>query len=909
MNSSVIKIFQKFLSLLLITVLLIGNSGAGFFVAYADDSATPLEIQEQSPSTPISLSTITTGDSVAVGTQEVTANKTETAVEGSLSVDGCSVDVTVGCPVNLNNDATVEGKVTVDSTSGGNAILDVPGDALEKTGSASALAISQTELNTTVIELTGPTGASGATGASGEAGPTGASGSIAIENTANLNTEVTGEAVSGQNTEKNIGGNAVIATGGSCASAYSLNIINTTILGSNVRFLVINIDSEQVGDINLNELWKEIQNQQSDKKTFYLDSNGTMVDITNSSSSFTRLAVSAISGDNTIDGAGGDGTIVTGDAYASAGLVNFQNTTIIESQLLVVIINIIGTLKGDIIVPSEERFVEDAVQHTTSGLSGMSQTAVSDTANVSGSKASVVADTGNNISIGPSQEQYTQTGGAYAQANEFIVANIQMYVDYLYKILFNNYGNHQGGMDGLTDPEQIDPTAPYTSSTFTVADGSDSFSALESGSGGTKMMITNAADSSFDVDVLARTGGNTALDVNGKTTIKTGTAVAIANILSFFNTTIFGNSLLFPIINLFGSWVGNFVFERPDVTVTAIASEGPVLPGTEVEYQISYVNNTGEEARDVAVTVSLPPDLSFVSTSAPFSPEASGNTYRFPIGIVGGRSGASFLVRVRIASTVTPDETKPVTFFQKLKKKIIPVVFAAEKEKFEIVNVAISTSDTESNSKNNEASIQTRVTIPEAAVTVQSETTAAYDVKLDIASANNAGDFVYPGETIHFSVTLTNSGASLAKDVTVTQTLQGQDGQPIGSMNFPLETVLSKKTKVIEYDLTVPTQAEAGVYVSKSIGVGFDESGKKIETGQASSSFTVRLKQLGIVGEVQAAEEVKGAETVAQPPCVAKKDYLPYILIAALLVLWFVEFMRRQRLEKELDEFKRLEKE
>jgi len=146
----------------------------------------------------------------------------------------------------------------------------------------------------------------------------------------------------------------------------------------------------------------------------------------------------------------------------------------------------------------------------------------------------------------------------------------------------------------------------------------------------------------------------------------------------------------------------------------------------------------------------------------------------------------------------------------------------------------------------------------------------------------------------------------LAKDVTVTQTLQTGDGQAIGSMSFPLETVFSKKTKVMQYDLTVPTQAGAGVYVSKSIGVGFDESGKKIETGQALSSFTVRLKQLGIVGEVQAAEEVKGAETVAQPPCVVKKDYLPYILIAALLVLWFVEFMRRRRIEKELEEFRKI---
>lgn len=929
MNSIIIKRVFSFT----LSILLIVNPVMVPVYVYAEDSVvTPEAPKEETVSTPeppsapaviqsvepppsqpavitteppkqtenISSSTVTTGESVASGTQEVTANTTIAEVSGSVSVDGCSVSVTSSCPIDSVKEAVVEGSVTADSVSGENTITDVPGDALTKTGTASATIVSKTELNTTIIEAS--PSASGPTGSSGSSGASGVETDVTLDNSVQLSSDLSSSAVSGKNTEENVGNDAVISSGGSSATAYSLNILNTTLMGSSVKFLVINIDSTQVGNINLNALWRDIQKEQAGRKTVFMDGDGSVVDITNSSSTFVRVAASAISGENVASDVGGDAIITSGNAFASAGLVNIENSTIIESQILVVVINILGSLVGDIILPSTERFTEVATTSATLSGSSHPETLFSNSAYVTDSVMKATADSGNNTETGKSENQYIGTGDAYAFGNESVFANMSMYIDYYYKILFNNYGYHSGGVSGLIDPEETVATEAFRTTTYDVA--SDYYasqkSSSEAGSGSTT--LTNTSQSSYDVEAFAKSGGNEALDVDGNAYIKTGTSVALANVVSFLNTTVFGNYFLFPIVNLFGSWTGNFVLERPDVEVTMRALHGSVLPGEDVEYQVEYMNNTGEEARDVTLEISLPPDLSYSSTNFSIEPAVNGNIIQFRLGTVNGKSIASFVFRAHVTSEVKVTDSSPITLLQKIKHAVLPVVYAAEQEKLEIIHVKISTSDVESNSKNNEASVETTVIIPEVVTTpLSSPIPPSYDARLQVSSSNNSGDFVYPGQTVHFTVSLVNDGASLTKNVVVTQSLQ-TGGYEIGSLSFPISQVLSKKTTTIQYDLLVPSGASAGTYIVKTEAVGFDEGGKKIEAG-AGSAFIVMIKQLKIVEKVKAAEEeeVKGAETdVPASSCQTKKNYWPYALISALLLLWFVEFMRRKRIEKEL---------
>lgn len=870
-----------------------------------------------SPTPSQSSSAIETGNSVAAGQQEITANTTETSVDGSVSTNGCSLTVQTECPVDLTNTANGDSQMAAEAVSGGNTTENIEGDATQKTGTASATAVNQTQVNTTVITVEGPTGSSGSTGptgssgASGPAGPTGSSGevgasgsigssgptdsqpAVSIQNSADISTDVGATAISGQNSENNIGGDADIVTGGSSASAYSLNLINTTMLGSRVNFLIINIDSDQTGDIDLNSLWKEIQKAQNGQQVVYLDEQGGIINITNSSETFTKVAAHAISGDNVIDGAGGDGTIETGDAYASAGLLNFQNTTIVGSQILVVVVNITGSLYGNIIVPSSERFIENSENDPFGYDSSGYAMGISNTATESGSSVSVVADTGNNLgeSYG---SQSIDTGNAYAIADQRSFMNIQMYKNYLYQLLFNNFGYHIGGLSGMTDPEGVSTANPFASNIFTLAEDLYATDTSYDLNEDEYSSITNSASATYEVDVLARSGSNSAVAVNGNAKIKTGTAVAIANIISFFNTTIFGNFMFLPIINLFGSWTGNLVFERPDMEIQAGTSGQVESPGAEVNYDIAYMNTTGEDARNVEVTVSLPPDLSFVSTTFPSHSDISGNSHTFSIGTVPGKGSGSFTVKAKIANTLLAYQwqSQPMSIGERVKNFLLPTAYAADNEKIEVVNVAITTSDVESNSNNNQTSVHTKVT------TAQNQTSTeipTYDARLQVHSSNNAGAFVYPQDTVHFSVTLSNDGSSSVNDVVLTQYLYSSDGVMLGVVDFPLQTIPSKKATTVQYDLTVPSQAQAGLYVSKSYAAGFDEGGNKVESS-ASTAFSVKLKEFSVVDQVQAAEEVKGAETIAKvvTPVQTQTDYRWIWGLLGLLLL--IAYLRRRHL-------------
>ena len=72
---------------------------------------------------------------------------------------------------------------------------------------------------------------------------------------------------------------------------------------------------------------------------------------------------------------------------------------------------------------------------------------------------------------------------------------------------------------------------------------------------------TNNANIVNNVNLSANTGGNTASNnTGGDSSIKTGDAKIVANIVNFVNNNIIGNGRLFvTVVNVFGSWMGDFV--------------------------------------------------------------------------------------------------------------------------------------------------------------------------------------------------------------------------------------------------------------------------------------------------------------------------------------------------------------
>ena len=90
---------------------------------------------------------------------------------------------------------------------------------------------------------------------------------------------------------------------------------------------------------------------------------------------------------------------------------------------------------------------------------------------------------------------------------------------------------------------------------------------------------TNTANITNNLDLSANTGGNSASrNTGGDSSIETGDASIIANLVNFVNNNITGGGKLFvTVINVFGSWVGDFLppgFSKPEVP-EALADESP----------------------------------------------------------------------------------------------------------------------------------------------------------------------------------------------------------------------------------------------------------------------------------------------------------------------------------------------
>src|SRR6185437_11749879 len=125
-------------------------------------------------------------------------------------------------------------------------------------------------------------------------------------------------------------------------------------------------------------------------------------------------------------------------------------------------------------------------------------------------------------------------------------------------------GSNVEGSSGMTITQNPDGTFSAGNGGNVQNSGNGSGSTNNANSSSTTNNNTtqnNAADIHNTMDLSANTGGNTAnYNTGGNTTVKTGNANIIANMVNFVNNNIVGNGHLYvTLVNVFGTWVGNFV--------------------------------------------------------------------------------------------------------------------------------------------------------------------------------------------------------------------------------------------------------------------------------------------------------------------------------------------------------------
>lgn len=275
----------------------------------------------------------------------------------------------------------------------------------------------------------------------------------------------------------------------------------------------------------------------------------------------------ANTGANSISG-GDQATINTGNAYSVVSLVNKVNTTIIDSTIHIVTINIFGSLNGNIILPE---FTEGG---QCCGQITQIENAASLENNVSSSAVS-----GQNEIITAGQGSIT-TGDSQSAVNVINFVNTSI-VDMLFQYLFvNTFGGWQGDFLGWND---ILAAKGGGNLTLTSSQGGG----LESGcpSCTASADIYNQAYVYNNISSTASTGGNS---ISGSgASIKTGKAYSAISLLNFINTNIFRSIGFFGFINIFGELDGDIggesEFQKPEEETQEPPQEDNVPPVIQVE--------------------------------------------------------------------------------------------------------------------------------------------------------------------------------------------------------------------------------------------------------------------------------------------------------------------------------------
>lgn len=352
---------------------------------------------------------------------------------------------------------------------------------------------------------------------------------------------------------------AVIDTGDAISVVEVENSVNSTEINSQVLYQTLNIFVS--GDIDLTTtplaIADNVFNQNNNSEPVV---NVSVIDNQNFAFLSNEIISFANTGNNTIDGAQ-EGVISTGDACSVVSLLNKVNTTIIDSVIHIITINIFGSAQGNIILP--EFSTEDGCCGEVVHLDNKATVENNvDSMAISGQN-SITSTEGANIN----------TGSANSTVNLVNIVNTNLIGVTFHHLFINTLGEWNGNFLGWDE--------------FGASDGggSLSFNSVNPGSNGDcptcadYVLIGNTAYVINNISSTANTGGNS---INGgEAAIDTGDAFSVVSIINFVNSSIINSVGFFGFFNIFGLLDGDI--------------GGASLFATPAESEPEAVNTQGEE--------------------------------------------------------------------------------------------------------------------------------------------------------------------------------------------------------------------------------------------------------------------------------------------------------------------------
>ncbi|MEK7526842.1 MAG: hypothetical protein AAB537_00275 [Patescibacteria group bacterium] len=590
-------------------------------------------------------------------------------------------------------------------------------------------------------------------------------------------------------------GQATITTGDSLASANIINVVNTNIFNSSGFFFLLNALFGQIGTIDIRAAMNNASSSAPSLTSLCGTNfcNATTTSITeieniNTAEVVNNVVVRSSTGSN--GGTGDDSTINTGDAYASANVVNVANTNIIDSNYALMVFNNFGGWNGDFILPNKDFFDNFFLKKHSDSNNGAGTSALSisnqNEANIE-NNVETIADTGGNSTTGDDSE--ISTGDATAGSNVHNQVNTNLFGGKSLRILFRITGKWSGNIFGLPSGVQWRETPAgveiFGDEDFKVEPHQNGEVQPLSPTASTTVDINNNNTASItnNVSVYALTGDNK-IEGDGAS-IQTGDALAAANVVNLANTNIVGQNWLYAIFNIFGDWNGNVSFGEPDLWLGARAESlsGGFGPGARVAYHFTVANRGDADATNVKIKNIF--ESSFINFGG-------GNESEWDIGALSAGGSADFTYTATIADNLPFGDTE--------------------------LNGSATVRSFENDANPDDNTDRVIIIASRARPTpVYSGLNVPFtsDPILSVVKANDASTTtpLVASSTVKYKVVIKNDGGEAYRSVLV-DTLKNEKGEVINEQSWDLDVIFPGEEITVDYTVFFNASTTDGVYTN-----------------------------------------------------------------------------------------------
>lgn len=657
----------------------------------------------------------------------------------------------------------------------------------------------------------------------------------------------------------------LIETGSALASGSLVNVANTNTVGSGGAILVMNqgatdgtIDTRNAlgsgaitgsgcdcGGLLSTSIEGEIERK-------------LLIDGLNTATITNDLTVAALTGENAIASSSDNASIVTGDAYAAGNIINIVNSNFVGVDYLIFLLNNLGNLVGDIILPGQSFF-----SNLLAGLASFSGNMSVSNENT-GQVTNVItadAETGENT-VASGTPSLITTGDVENYANVTNVVNKNIFGNFLY-IFLRVTGDWNGEIFGL--PDGIDYARVNGGILFYAEpeepEGNHMLGNLEIESE-TEIANQNFAHIVNNLNLNALTGQNSITGADSAA-IETGDAKTVANIVNIANTNIVGDHWLMAMINILGDWNGNLSFGQPDLVVTERVTSAGSPPS--YDEPVRFTLDVGNAGDATATEVVLrwrynQPGVISGFTLPDGARERDGSIW-WEVGTLAPGEHRTFEFDGRVIS-------RPTTEGRAIAEVRGRETDANTGNNFDVVVFAYQSptggQGTANNTNGNsaESSSHTTLNIPSPTGALNQNSSGAIAMA---SSGTNTGSQtgneqdrgqgaptlsitknhdalttkMVPGR-VKFSIVISNTGTGSAYDTVVEDIMTDPNGTVIARQTWPIGIIYPNEDIVLDYDMEFTGEAISGIYTNKANLQGVDENRAALPalTGTATLSLS-----------------------------------------------------------------------